>query len=121
MYEKKTKTDLGSHPLAALLKSCDTSDDIIAVLRDQVPVSDRSQSVYGKLTRWLDPIVDVFCAFSDTIGNAVSLVITPNLSPLEICRLTCAPQVYPPATLIFAAIGILLQVSVVLDFECGCC
>ena len=42
---------------------------------------DRSQSVDEKLTKWLDPIVNVLCALSDTIGNAVGLVTTPKFKP----------------------------------------
>jgi hypothetical protein len=110
-YEKKTKKDLTSHPLAAELRSCNTLNDILAVLRAQAQVLDRSQGADDKLTKWLDPIVNVLCSFSETIGNAVGLVTTPHLSPLEICRLTCTIQAFPPATVIFAGIGVLLQVS----------
>jgi hypothetical protein len=82
-YEKQTKKDIASHPLAAKLKSCDTPDAILAVLRGQVQVFDRSQSADEKLTKWLDPTVNVLCAFSDTIGNAVALVTRPNLRTLR--------------------------------------
>ncbi|KAH9024746.1 hypothetical protein EDB85DRAFT_1894188 [Lactarius pseudohatsudake] len=60
---------------------------ILAVLRAQVQ---RSQSADEKLTKWLDPTVNVLHAFSETIGNAVGLA-------------------FPPATVIFAGIGVLLQ------------
>ncbi|KAF8268161.1 hypothetical protein EI94DRAFT_1208575 [Lactarius quietus] len=89
-YKRLTKKDIASHPLAAQLKSCDTPDAIRAVLRAQVQVFDRSQSTDEKLTKWLDPTVNVLCAFSETIGNAVGLA-------------------FPPATVIFAGIGVLLQ------------
>ncbi|KAH9026696.1 hypothetical protein EDB83DRAFT_2526632 [Lactarius deliciosus] len=69
-YEKRTKTDIAKHPLAAQLKSCDDPDE--------------------KLTKWLDPTVNVLHAFSETIGNAVGLA-------------------FPPATVIFTGIGVLLQ------------
>ncbi|KAH8993385.1 hypothetical protein EDB92DRAFT_1980406 [Lactarius akahatsu] len=91
-YEKRTKKDIATHPLAAELKSCDNPGAILAVLRAQVQ---RSQSADEKLTKWLDPTVNVLHAFSETIGNAVGLA-------------------FPPATLIFAGIGVLLQVSVLL-------
>jgi hypothetical protein len=78
-YEKKTK-DLASHPLAAQLQSCKTPKAIIALLQAQVQVLDRTQGTDEKLTKWLDPTVDVLCAFSETIGNAVGLVTTPHLA-----------------------------------------
>ncbi|KAH9025307.1 hypothetical protein EDB85DRAFT_1893942 [Lactarius pseudohatsudake] len=86
-YEERTKKDIATHPLAAQLKSCDNPGAILAVLRAQVR---RSQSADEKLTKWLDPTVNVLHAFSETIGNAVGLA-------------------FPPATVIFAGIGVLLQ------------
>ena len=80
-YQKKTKKNLASHPLAARLDSCGDVSAIRAVLRAQAQVLDRSQSVDEKLTKWLDPIVNVLCALSDTIGNAVGLVTTPKFKP----------------------------------------
>ncbi|KAH9006044.1 hypothetical protein EDB84DRAFT_1573041 [Lactarius hengduanensis] len=79
--------DIATHPLAAQLKSCDNPGAILAVLRAQVQ---RSQSADEKLTKWLDPTVNVLHAFSETIGNAVGLA-------------------FPPATVIFTGIGVLLQ------------
>ena len=75
-YEKKTKNDIASHPLAAQLKSCDSPSAILAILRAQVQASDKSQSTDERLTKWLDPTVNVLCAFSAVLGDAVGLVIT---------------------------------------------
>ncbi|KAH9178001.1 hypothetical protein EDB89DRAFT_1819122, partial [Lactarius sanguifluus] len=51
---------------------------------------DQSQIAYEKLTKWLDPTVNVLYAFSATLGEGVGLT-------------------FPPAKAIFAGIGILLQ------------
>ena len=75
-YEKKTKNDIASHPLAAQLKSCDSPSAILAILRAQVQASDKSQSTDERLTKWLDPTVNVLCAFSAILGDAVGLVMT---------------------------------------------
>ena len=75
-YEKRTKKDIASHPLAAQLKSCDSPSAILAILRAQVEASDKSQSTDERLTKWLDPTVNVLCAFSAVLGDAVGLVIT---------------------------------------------
>ena len=74
-YEKKTKKDIASHPLAAQLKSCDSASAILAILRAQVQASDKSQSADERLTKWLDPTVNVLYAFSAIVGDAVGLVI----------------------------------------------
>ena len=79
-YKKQTKKDIASHPLAAQLKSCDSSSAILAVLRAQVQVFDKSRSADEKLTKWLDPTINVLYAFSATLGNGVGVVSCETLS-----------------------------------------
>jgi hypothetical protein len=74
-YKTKTKKDIASHPLATELKSCESTDAILTILRAQVQTFDKSQSADEKLTKWLDPTVNVLHAFSATLGDAVGLVI----------------------------------------------
>ncbi|KAH9046682.1 hypothetical protein EDB84DRAFT_1673970, partial [Lactarius hengduanensis] len=88
-YEKQTKKDLLAHPLAARLHSCDSPADILAVLQDQVQEFEQSRSVDDRLTKWLDPTVNVLYAFSATLGEGVGLV-------------------FSPAKVIFAGAGVLL-------------
>jgi hypothetical protein len=76
-YKKKTKKDLRSHPLLPRLQTCNSPDAVLAVLREQIPVFDQSHntsSTNDRLTKWLDPTVDVLYAFSQAIGAGVSLV-----------------------------------------------
>jgi hypothetical protein len=73
-YNKQTKKDIASHPLATQLRSCESPSAILAVLRTQVQTFDQSQSADEKLTKWLDPTVNVLYAFSATLGNGVGLV-----------------------------------------------
>src|SRR6266702_2626895 len=73
-YKEQTKEDIASHPLAVQLQSCDSPGVILAVLRAQVQTFDQSQSTYEKLTKWLDPTVNVLYAFSTTLGNGAGLV-----------------------------------------------
>jgi fungal STAND N-terminal Goodbye domain len=75
-YTKKTRKDLSSNPLFNKLQSCDSPDDIITILRQQIPKFDQSASGSNddRLTRWLDPTVKVINAFSATISGAVALV-----------------------------------------------
>ncbi|KAH9165986.1 hypothetical protein EDB89DRAFT_2076339 [Lactarius sanguifluus] len=88
-YEKQTRKDLISHPLAARLNSCDSPAAILAVLQDQVQEFEQSRSVDERLTKWLDPTVNVLYAFSTTLGEGVGLV-------------------FSPAKIIFAGAGVLL-------------
>ena len=76
-YERHTKKDLLAHPLAAQLQACDSPSSILAVLQQQVQDLNRSQSSNERLTKWLDPTVSVLYAFSETLGEGVSLVCSP--------------------------------------------
>ena len=73
-YKRKTKEDLTSHPILPRLQSCDSSEAILAVLRDQIPEFDQSQNRDDRLTKWVSPTVNVLYAFSATVGQGVGLV-----------------------------------------------
>jgi len=73
-YEKHTKKDLLSHPLAAQLQSCDSPSTILDVLHQQVQELNQSRDSHQRLTKWLDPTVNVLYALSETLGEGVSLV-----------------------------------------------
>ena len=73
-YEKKTKTDLLSHPLATQLESCNSSTDILAVLQEKVSEFNESRSHSERLSSWLNPTINVLYAFSATLGGGIGLV-----------------------------------------------
>jgi hypothetical protein len=79
-YNKKTKTDLASHPLAAQLKSYELEcpSAILAILRAQVQTFDKSQSADERLTKWLDPTVNVFFFFFFFFGPIYILEYKPE-------------------------------------------
>ncbi|KAH9037476.1 hypothetical protein EDB85DRAFT_607430 [Lactarius pseudohatsudake] len=89
-YNKQTKKDIISHPLAIQLRSCDSPSAILAMLRAQAQAFDQSQIAHEELTKWLDPTVNVLYAFSAALGEGIGLT-------------------FPPAKAIFAGIGVLLQ------------
>jgi hypothetical protein len=72
-YKKKTGKDLTSDPLLCRLESCDSPDEILAILRAQI-LSGQPQSSGDKLLTWLNPTINVLGAFSETVGGGVSLV-----------------------------------------------
>ncbi|KAH9028031.1 hypothetical protein EDB83DRAFT_1905914 [Lactarius deliciosus] len=88
-YQKKTKKDLLLHPLMGQLQTCNSPADILAVLRTQVQQFEQSTSGDDKLTKWLNPTVNVLYAFSAVLGEGVGLV-------------------FSPAKVIFAGAGVLL-------------
>ncbi len=73
-YEKKTMTDLHTHPLAAQLQSCDSSSDILAILHDKIDEFDQHKTRNQRLFSWLNPTINVLYAFSATLGEGVGLV-----------------------------------------------
>jgi len=74
VYEKQTKNDLLAHPLAAQLQACQSPSSILVILQQQVHELNRSRASDDRLTKWLDPTVNVLYAFSETLGEGVSLV-----------------------------------------------
>ena len=74
VYEKKTKNKLRTHPLAARLQSCDSPTTILSVLQDLIEHFDRHRRSDERLTKWLNPTVNVLYAFLSTIGQGVGLV-----------------------------------------------
>ena len=73
-YQKRTKKDLLSHPLAAQLKACDSPNAILSILQHQVQEFDQSRSADEKWRKWLGPTINVLYAFSGTVGGGVGLV-----------------------------------------------
>jgi len=118
-YKKKTGNDITSHPLATEFQSCDSPDAILSVLRRQIPTPDQSQSGDETFVKCLIPTVNVLYTLSNTLGEGVGLVII-TMSPLLRTRaLTSYSQVFSPARVIFAGIGVLLLVRCLLFSLCG--
>jgi len=118
-YKKKTGKDITSHPLATELQSCDSPDAILAVLRRQIPTPDQSHNGDEIFVKCLIPTVNVLYTLSDALGEGVSLVIITMPSLLRIRPLTPFSQVFSPAKVIFAGVGVLLLVRYLLFSFCG--
>jgi hypothetical protein len=73
-YRRKTKKELASHPLLPEFQSCDSSEAILNVLREQIPAFNQSQNGDERLTKWVSPTVNVLYTFSATIGQGIGLV-----------------------------------------------
>jgi len=115
-YEKTTKYKLLTHPLATQLQACNSPADILSVLQDLAQQFDQSSSSDQGLSSWLGPTVNVLFAFSAALGEGVGLVRFLSLSH-ETLGFDLVFQVFSPARVIFAGIGVLLLVSIPLDFS----
>ena len=78
-YKKKTKQDLRSHPLLTKLQDCDSPDAILKLLYQQIPGFDQSCGTGNKMTKWLNPTVNVLFTFSGVIGGGISLASPKNI------------------------------------------
>ncbi|KAH9047937.1 hypothetical protein EDB83DRAFT_2317438 [Lactarius deliciosus] len=88
-YKKRTGEDLTAHPLAAEIQGCDSPEAILTVLEGKVDELNQSRSSDERLTKWLNPTVNIINALSATLGEGAGLV-------------------FPPTKIIFSGIGILL-------------
>ena len=73
-YEKKTEINLLTHPLMTQLQGCNSPTAILKLLRSQVENAEQTTSADEKLTKWLDPIVNVLSASSSVISAGVGVV-----------------------------------------------
>jgi hypothetical protein len=73
-YERRTKSDLLVHPLAAQLQDCNSPNAVLALIRQQVQGLHQSQRADERLTKWLNPTVNVLYTFSATLGGGVGTV-----------------------------------------------
>ena len=116
-YKKKTGKDLTAHPLAAEIKGCNSPEDILTVLEGKASELNQSRSSDERLTKWLNPTVNILNALSATLGEGAGLVSyrnqtasSPRHLPFNLCP-NVNFQVFPPTKTIFSGIGILLIVS----------
>ena len=80
-YKEKTKKDLKSHDLFKQLEKCDSPEAILAKFQ-ATQFGDPSQTGSDDgLKRWLVPTLNVLCAFSNTLGDGVGLVIIVSILP----------------------------------------
>ena len=112
-YRRKTKENLASHPVLPNIQQCGSSEDILNVLQEHWQINE-SQNSDDKILKWVIPTVKVLSAFSDILGKVVG--------PVNICTLRCGRisiliftfQAFPPVKVIFAGIGVLASVSVLM-------
>ena len=74
-YENNTEhSNLLAHPLVAQLESCESPVQVLSALQGIVGQFDQRRRRDERLTKWLNPTVHVLHAFSNALGEGVSLV-----------------------------------------------
>ena len=111
-YKGHTRKDLFAHPLAAQLQTCDSPREILLLLHRQIQALNQSRSTHQRLTRLLDPTVNVLYSFAMVLGEGVSPVCFKTCFRLRSASsYSFSWQVFSPAKAIFTGIGILLLVG----------
>jgi hypothetical protein len=83
-YNHNTENDLASHPLLPRLRSCNSPEAILNVLREQIPAPSQPQNM-DELTKWVTPTVNVLFAFSATLGAVVGMLPRENFGSNACC------------------------------------
>ena len=87
-YKKKTKKDLKNHDLFKQLEKCDSPAAILSFFQASQFDQSRTGAIDG-LKKWLVPAINVLGAFSNTLGEGVSLVNSNPFVPLSANALSC--------------------------------
>jgi hypothetical protein len=98
-YKNGTEKDLQTHSLALTLQRKNSPDDILQILQNQADHFNAFRES-NKLMTFLKSIIDVLFTLSGTISEALGLVK------------------FSPAKAIFAGIGLLLGVSLLIPLLC---
>jgi hypothetical protein len=112
-YNQKTGIDIVTDPLTATLLDCDSSDEVLDILQEQVHAFSQYQNGDGavQLMRQLKPTVDILLELSSSgvFGKGFGLVrLMKSIYFLWIFIITL--QRYLPAKMIFTGVGLLLAV-----------
>ena len=97
-YKRKTGNDLTAHPLAAELNACASPQAILTVLEGKAN-GIKFHSGDQRLTKWLNPTVNILGALSATLGQGVGLVNYSLVTRLPVCpnfNFRCFPL--PPSS-----------------------
>jgi hypothetical protein len=83
-YTKQTGRDLLNEPLAAKIRGCNSSDEILGVFQEQAQAFQQFRIGDSRLFEWLGPIVNVLHALATnaTLSAGVSLVSPTKTNPI---------------------------------------
>ena len=73
-YQTLNGKPLDAHPFATQLNTCQNPEAVLNLLRTQAQAFSKFRKGDEKLMSWLDPTIYILSAFSDTLGEGISLV-----------------------------------------------
>ncbi|KAH9985872.1 hypothetical protein BJV77DRAFT_1031123 [Russula vinacea] len=76
-YQMLTGKPLDTHPFATQLNTCQNPEAVSNLLRTQAQAFSKFRKGDEKLMSWLDPTIHILSAFSDTLGEGISLPFSP--------------------------------------------
>ena len=118
-FENRTGTNLVQHQIIDKLANCQSADSVIDVLQEQAQAFRDFRGDDGRVMTWLKQTVNVLDCLSTSgvLGEGIGLV---RIYSFHLTRMhhrnTHSLQPFPPAKAIFAGIGILLGVCVLIGF-----
>jgi hypothetical protein len=77
-YKQKTGEDLTAHRLTAEIQSCNSPEAILNVLEGKANELKQSRRSDERLTKWLNPTVNILNALSVTLGEGAGMVSYRN-------------------------------------------
>ena len=83
-YKMLTKKDLSTHPFAVQFHKCDTPHAVLDVFRNQAQAFEEFRKGDDRLITWLDPTINILFTCSETIGEALSLVVCLERFPSSV-------------------------------------
>ena len=113
-YAKQMKIDLKDNPFAEELKDCNSPDAILQLLEKNRDDFKDYREKDRKFIDCLNPIVKFVHAFSDVLGEAVS-VVSVERSTLFHRHFLLHQVPFQPAKLVFLGIDVLFTVRFALD------
>lgn len=119
-FENRTGTNLVQHQVINKLVNCQSADSVIDLLQEQAKAFRNFRRDDGRVMTWLKQIVDVLhnLSTSGVLGEGIGLVrIYSFYFTGRHHRNTLSFQPVPPAKAIFAGIGMLLGVCVLISFS----
>jgi hypothetical protein len=116
-YSQKTGKDLATDPLTTSLRTCSSSDAVLEILQEQAHAFNQFRNGDWKvqLMKRLKPTVDILLGLSTSgiFGEGIGLVRLTKLT-YSLWKFIITMQRIPPAQAIFAGVGLLLAVCVIL-------
>ena len=113
-YQKKTKRNLVDYWLATEMKSCESIDGVLDIIRDQVEALERTRASDQRLMICIGSSVYILSAISTTLGRGIGLIFGNYFFDDLNCNSGVIVQAFPHASAIFAGISVLFSVRVFL-------